>query len=88
MSWCLLSPDASIPFNNAEKYQSSGTSYAAFEIVFNVDDGYGVARPGGSRSGPHLEDCGNFYPTPSSWYETCGKFNKYHSVWPPIDGKC
>jgi len=83
-------PDAPIPFNIAEKYQSTGTSYAAFEIVFTVDDGFKVVRPGGNRSGPHLEACGNFYPdkTEIEKEETCGKFNKYHSVWPPIDGKC
>ena len=83
-------PDAPIPFNIAESYQSTGTSYAAFEITFTVDDGYGVARPGGNRSGPHLYDCEDLlnYHIPTSWYETCGKFNKYHSVWPPIDGKC
>ena len=44
----LANPDAPVPFNIAESYQSSGPSYAAFvDIVFDEDDaGFVVERPG------------------------------------------
>ena len=82
----------------AESYQSTGTSYAAFEIVDDYDNPAGfdfvVQRPGGNRSGPHIQDCHGqaerdmllcgrtFDP------KTCGDkpYSKYHSVWPPICG--
>ena len=82
----------------AEDYQSTGTSYAAFEIVFDADDtvfDYVVQRPGGNPSGPHIESCAAKARKHTSLCSrtldpiTCGDypFEKYHSVWPPICDK-
>ena len=78
---------------NARDYQSSGTSYAAFEIVFNVTDGGFIAQRVGQKwPGPlnplvsciaqanMLFTCGGLDP------DTCGTnpYRTYHPVWPPI----
>ena len=83
----LANPDVVIPLNIANEYQSSGTSYAAFEIVFDASDGsFFVQRPGGNRSGPHLEYCPSYA---DFFYLEDACTDQYHSVWPPIiPGDC
>ena len=90
----LANPDAPVPFNIAESYQSSGPSYAAFvDIVFDDDDaGFVVERPRGNRSGPHLEEGNPYGKNQPYLYPSCGYYwDTYHPEWLPIDyidGKC
>ena len=83
--------DLPIPFNIAKEYQSSGTSYAAFEILNDDFLGFLVQRPGGNKSGQHLANCSyaaKLWIDSLDYSESCGFWNKYHSVWPPIDRTC
>ena len=87
-----------VPNPIAESYQSSGTSYAAFEIVYASTDNpvfdFIVQRPGGNRSGKHMATCNELAADDTALCgrtfdpKTCGDnpWEKYHSVWPPICG--
>ena len=84
----LANPDVPIPLNIAEAYHSSGTSYAEFEIVFDVDEArYVVQRPGGNIPGKHIWNCDTKGPMPD--YQSPACTDRYHNPWPPtIPGKC
>jgi len=70
-----------VPLNMARDYESTGTSFSQFEIIYKANaDGFVVERPGGNYVGWHIADCANLAKracTDYYIYPTCGDEDPY-----------
>ena len=102
---CIMANlDVPIPLNIADDYQSTGTSYAAFEITFShIECKYLVHRLGDiTHTKPPFANCETMmkhrcesttyvhHECPERDPESCTDYpwRTYHEVWPPVNGLC